>query len=60
MANAREPVNGHTMSPRQIGWGFSASGKKFKELHEEFWLTGLDSFVMVIFDVGESAEIYYR
>ncbi len=50
----------HTMSPRQIGGGFSVSRRKPKGLHEEFWITGLYCFVTRNLHIGESSEMHYR
>ncbi len=48
------------MSPRQIGGGFSDFGRKLKELHEEFLLSGFDNLVTDNLPIGESAEMHYR
>jgi len=45
---------------RQIGGGFSVSGRSFKGLHEELWVTGLNCFITDILHIGESAEMHYR
>jgi hypothetical protein len=48
------------LSPRQIGRGFSVSGRKLKGSHEELWITGLNCFVTDILHIGESAKMHYR
>jgi hypothetical protein len=51
---------GMSISPRQIGGGFSVFGRQLKGLHEEFWISILNCFVTDILHIGESAEMHYR
>jgi hypothetical protein len=57
---ASNPRTVRAMSPRQIGGGFSVFGRKLKELHEEFPVTGSYCFATDCLPIGESAERHYR